>query len=153
MLNKINGRPAVVLLVDDNKADQVFIQRVFDHTDINNDLFFVNDGVEAMEYLRREGKYSDLKNSPKPDMILLDIKMPRMNGKEVLNELKTDPVLKSTPVITLTTSDHENDIIESYEYGANAYITKPIGLDQFIKTIESLKRFWMQEATLPTTIC
>ncbi len=76
-----------------------------------------------------------------------------MKGKEVLKELKTDPVLKTTPVIMLTTSDHENDIIESYEYCANAYITKPIGLDQFIKTIESLKRFWLQEATLPTTIC
>ncbi len=151
MLNKINGRPAVVLLVDDNKADQVFIQRVFDHTDINNDLFFVNDGVEAMEYLRREGKYSDLKNSPKPDMILLDIKMPRMNGKEVLKELKTDPVLKTLPVIMLSTSDHDNDIIESYDFGANAYITKPVGFDKFIDAVKTLKRFWLQIAALPAT--
>ncbi len=152
MLNKTNVRPAVILLADDNKADQAFIQRVFNHTEIKNDLFFVNDGVEAMEYLRWEGKYSDSKDYPKPDMVFLDIKMPRMNGKEVLKELKTDPILKTLPVIMLSTSDHENDIIESYNFGANAYITKPVGLDMFIDTVQSIKRFWLQTASLPATV-
>ncbi len=147
------GRVAIILLAEDNKADQVFTQRAFSQTEIQCNLFIVKDGIETIEYMRRNGIFKDPKLSPKPDVLLLDINMPRMNGKEVLKELKTDPVLKTTPVIMLTTSDHENDIIESYEYCANAYITKPIGLDQFIKTIESLKRFWLQEATLPTTIC
>jgi len=151
MLNKIKGKPVVILLAEDNKADQVFVQRAFNLTEIRNNLFFVNDGVEAMEYMRREGKFNDPKYSPKPDLILLDVNMPRMNGKEVLKELKTDPDLKSVPVIMLTTSDHENDVIESYNFGVNAYITKPAGLDRFIDTIESLKNFWLQVVALPTT--
>ncbi|MHC4269850.1 MAG: response regulator [Planctomycetota bacterium] len=151
MLNKIKGKPVVILLAEDNKADQVFVQSAFNLTEIRNNLFFVNDGVEAMEYMHREGKFNDPKYSPKPDLILLDVNMPRMNGKEVLKELKTDPDLKSVPVIMLTTSDHENDVIESYNFGVNAYITKPAGLDRFIDTIESLKNFWLQVVALPTT--
>ncbi len=152
MPNITNNRQRVILVAEDNKADQVFIQRVFIKTGIHCRMFLVNDGIEAMEFLRREGNYKDTKDSPTPDLVLLDVKMPRKNGIEVLRELKGDPVLKSIPVIMLTTSNLENDIKESYNLGTNAFITKPIGFDKFVDVIESLKSFWLKDATLPTTI-
>ncbi len=152
MPNITNDRQKVILIAEDNKADQVFIQRVFNQTGIHCRIFIVNDGIEAMEFLRREGKYKDANGSPKPDLVLLDVKMPRRRGIEVLKELKGDPALKSLPVIMLTTSNLESDITESYNFGTNAFITKPVGFDRFIDMIESLKRFWLQAATLPTGI-
>ncbi len=145
-------RELTILLAEDNKADQVLTQRLFAQAEINCKLFFANDGIETLDYLRRKGKFNDPKDSPKPDMVLLDIKMPKMNGKEVLKELKSDPALKSIPVIMLTTSNYEDDITESYQFGVNAYITKPVGIDKYINTLNSLKCFWLQVATLPSTV-
>ncbi len=144
-------RVPIILLAEDNKADQVLTQRVFAQAEFNCKLFLANNGIEVLDYLRRKGKFNNPEDSPTPDMILLDIKMPKMSGKEVLKELKTDSALKSVPVIMLTTSNNKNDIIESYRYGVNAYITKPVGIDKYINALKSLKRFWVQVATLPST--
>ncbi len=136
-------KPGIILLAEDNLADQELVKRSLIDNQFLLEIYAVDDGVEAMEYLRREGKYVDPKTSPKPDILLLDINMPRMDGKEVLQEMKNDPALKTIPVIMLTTSDHEKDIIESYNLGVNAYITKPTDLPQFLQAMLSVKFFWL----------
>lgn len=142
-------KPGTILLAEDNPADQALVKRSLINHKVHIELFIVDDGVEAMEYLRQEGKYADPQTSPKPDILLLDIKMPKMDGKEVLREVKNDPVLKTIPVIMLTTSDYEKDIIESYNLGVNAFITKPVDFNQFMQAMFSIKCFWLCVAGLP----
>ncbi|MBI4666651.1 MAG: response regulator [Nitrospinae bacterium] len=146
---KTYAGPAVILLAEDNLADQELTRRVLDDSKIVNELFIVEDGVEALNYLRNEGKYTDKARHPLPDLILLDINMPRMDGKQTLMEIKKDPILRAIPVIMLTTSNHERDVIDSYKLGVNAYITKPVDFDQFINSIQRLKEFWLVVVTLP----
>ncbi len=150
MLQPNDSRPAIILLVEDNVADQRLTERALEENKIRNKLFIVEDGQEAMEYLRNEGKYADLESNPRPDLLLLDIKMPRMDGKQVLREIKNDPELKQIPVVILTTSDHEQDVIDSYNLGVNAYITKPVDYEQFVNTIKSLENFWFDVVVLPS---
>lgn len=131
------NNPIKMLLVEDNPADIRLIKEVLKET--NNELFVVKDGVEALKVLNHEPNYS---NTPRPDIIILDLNLPRKDGREVLKEIKKNNDLKSIPVIVLTTSNSENDLIKTYKNYANCYITKPVDFDQFLKVIKSIENFW-----------
>lgn len=141
-MEKNTNSLVVVLLVEDNPADQQLTIRAFKKGKVNVNLQIANDGVEAMEYLNGQGIYSDRNKFPMPDIVLLDINMPRKDGKQVLNEIKTDSKLKLIPVIMLTTSDQDKDIIDSYNLGVNAYISKPVRINDFMNVINKLEDFW-----------
>ncbi len=150
MKPKVNGRPAIILLAEDNPADQQITKRVLKHVKVQTELHIVEDGVELMNYLKRKDKYSDPKSSQRPDLILLDINMPRMDGKKALRNIKGDSSLKAIPVVMLTTSNQERDILESYDLGVNSYITKPSDNNEFIKVIKSIENFWLVISELPS---
>lgn len=135
-----------ILLVEDNLGDIRLTQEAFKEGKVHNDLITVRDGVRAMAYLRREGVY---KNAVRPDLILLDLNLPKKDGREVLAEIKSDEGLKIIPVVVLTTSDAERDILETYNLHVNCYIKKPVGLDQFIKVAKCIEDFWVETVTLP----
>lgn len=143
MVKFSNSRPVVILLVEDNPADQSFTRRFFEESHLQNELYIVEDGVEALDYLLRRGKYADTSHSPRPDIILLDINMPRMDGKQALREIKSNPDLKLIPVIMLTTSGRKKDIFESYDFGVNSYIKKPIDPERFISMLHCIEHFWL----------
>ncbi len=135
-----------ILLVEDNPGDVRLTQEAFRDSKIHNNLHVAQDGVEAMEFLLRKGLYSD---AVRPDIILLDLNLPRMNGREVLNRIKEDENLKYIPVVVLTTSDDERDVLESYKLHANCYITKPVDLHRFIEIVKNIKEFWFSIVRLP----
>lgn len=139
--------PLKVLLVEDDPADVELTQEALDNNKVYTKLFMVQDGLEALAFLRREGVHAD---APRPDLILLDLNMPRMDGRQVLAELKKDDDLKNIPVVVLTTSKAEQDIVASYDLGANCYVTKPVGLEQFTKVVQSIKGFWFTVVRLPS---
>ena len=141
-----NGKVAEILLVEDNPGDVRLTLEAFKEGKMINNLSVVRNGVEAMAFLRGEGEYA---NVPQPDIILLDLNMPKMDGREVLAEIKKDDTLRHIPVIVLTTSEAEQDIIKSYDMHANCYITKPVDLDQFNTVIKSIKDFWLGIVKLP----
>lgn len=141
-----SGRPIEILLVEDNPGDVRLTQEAFKDGKVVNNLHVVNDGVEAMAFLRREGQYA---NAVKPDLILLDLNMPRKSGREVLAEIKADEYLRRIPVVVLTTSSAEKDVLGAYNLHANSYITKPVDLDQFISIVESISEFWLAIVQLP----
>lgn len=151
MDKKSNGL-AIVLLVEDNPADQQLTIRAFRKGKVNTNLQIVNDGVEAMEYLKGEGKFNDRKTHPFPDLILLDINMPRKDGKQVLKEIKDNQILKTIPVVMLTTSDQEKDIADSYNLGVNAYISKPVRINDFMKAVNKLEDFWFSLNKMPPKV-
>jgi len=138
--------PIVILMVEDNPADARLAQEQLKESKIVNRLFHVADGVEAMEFLRGEGKHA---GAPRPDIVLLDLNLPRKDGREVLAELKNDPSLKRIPVVILTTSEAEQDILKSYELHANCYVTKPVDLDKFARIVGVIEDFWMSIVKLP----
>lgn len=138
--------PINILIVEDNYADIRLVREVFKEGKLYVNLDAVNDGIEAMAYLRKEDKYKD---ANRPDIILLDLNMPRKNGYEVLEEVKLDDDLKRIPVIVMTISKAEEDVLKSYNLHANAYIVKPVGLNQFIEVIRSLEGFWLMIVKLP----
>jgi two-component system, chemotaxis family, response regulator Rcp1 len=139
--------PIDILVVEDNPGDARLIKEVLNEQKIYNSLFIVNDGVEAMNFLLNKGKYKD---SPKPDLIILDLNLPRKDGREVLADIKADDNLKRIPVVIMTISQAEADILKSYNLHANCYITKPIDLNQFIKVIKSIEDFWFSIVKLPS---
>ncbi|MFN3939931.1 MAG: response regulator [Chitinophagales bacterium] len=143
-----NGQNDVmqILLVEDNPGDIRLTQEALKEGDMPNVLHVVKDGVEAMEFLRKKGKYAE---SPTPDIILLDLNLPRKDGREVLADIKTDENLKMIPVIVLTTSDTDRDIIKSYKLHANCFITKPVDLELFIFIIRQIETFWFRVIKLP----
>ncbi len=141
------GRPVEVLLVEDNVGDVRLTQEALREAKVHNNLSVVNDGVEAMAFLRREGKYSQ---APKPDLVLLDLNMPRKDGRQVLAEVKADPELRRIPIVVLTTSKAEEDIIRSYELHANSYVTKPVDFEQFMKVVQSIEGFWLTVVKFPS---
>lgn len=141
-----NTRPIEILLVEDNAGDVRLTREALRDAKVRNNMMVASDGEEALEYLRQEGKHAD---AARPDLILLDLNLPRMNGFEVLDVIKEDPLLKRIPVVILTTSQAEQDIIRSYNLHANAYVTKPVDLDQFIKVIKSIEDFWLEIVKLP----
>ena len=140
------SKPIEILLVEDNPGDVRLTRESLYDARIHNNMIVASDGLEAMACLRREGKYAD---ATRPDLILLDLNLPRMNGFEVLNAIKEDPHLKRIPVVVLTTSQAEQDIIQSYNLYANAYVTKPVDLEQFVKVLKSIEDFWLEIVKLP----
>ncbi len=140
------GKPVEILLVEDNKGDIGLIEEVFEEAKIRSILHIVEDGEGAILFLHGEGKFS---GSSRPDIILLDLNLPKKDGREVLREIKKDDNLKNIPVVVLTTSGDEKDIIRAYNLHANAYVTKPLDFDQFIKVVESIGNFWLEIVKLP----
>ncbi len=149
MSDEINlmGRPAEFLLVEDNPGDVRLTKEALRESKLSNNLNVVNDGYEALAYLRREGKYS---NAPRPDIILLDLNLPKKDGREVLAEIKTDPLFKLIPVVVVTSSEAEIDIVKTYDLHVNCYITKPVNLPQFVKVVHSIGAFLLTIVRLPS---
>jgi CheY-like chemotaxis protein len=146
MNNQHNGKPIDILLVEDNPGDVRLTQEVLKEAKVKNDLHVVYDGVEALAFLRREGKYKDV---PKPDIILLDLNLPKKTGHEVLSEIKSDDNLKRIPVVVLTVSKDEEDILKSYNLYANCFINKPVDLNQFLNVVKAIEDFWLTIVKLP----
>jgi CheY-like chemotaxis protein len=146
MIDRSNGNPIEILLVEDNPGDVRLTVESLKEAKVTNHLSVVGDGVEALAFLRRNGAYT---NAPKPDLILLDLDLPKKDGREVLAEIKQDPRLRLIPVVIVTSSDAERDIVRSYELRANAYVTKPVGFDQFMNVIRSVESFWLSIVKFP----
>ena len=140
-----HGRPVNILLVEDNPGDVRLTREALKESKLLNNLRVVEDRVEAMAYLRRERAYAD---AVRPDMILLDLNLPKKDGREVLEEIKGDPALRSIPVVVLTTSTAEQDVLKAYDLHANCYVTKPVDLEQFIILVQSIEEFWLTIVTL-----
>lgn len=145
-MDDMQGKMIDILLVEDNPGDVRLAQEALKESKVRNKLFIVEDGVEAMMFLRQQGKYKD---APRLDLILLDLNLPRKSGREVLTEVKTDENLKRIPVVVLTVSKAEEDIIKCYDHHANCYITKPLDFNQFIEVTKSIEDFWLNIVRLP----
>ena len=141
-----------ILLVEDDPGDQELTRRALHDDLLGANLNIVGDGEEALDYLRRDGAFSEPEAAPRPDLILLDLNMPRMNGRELLKVLKTDPDLCRIPVVVLTTSEQEADILRSYDLGCNSYIQKPVDMDQFVDAVRKLGHYWFSVVTLPNAV-
>jgi two-component system, chemotaxis family, response regulator Rcp1 len=146
MENNMHMKTIDVLIVEDNTGDARLMQEVFNESLLFNSVHFVKDGVEAMDFLYQRGEFVDF---PKPDLIILDLNLPRKDGREVLAEIKSDPVLKHIPVVVMTISQAEEDIIKSYNLHANCFVTKPIDLSQFIRVVRTIENFWFTVVKLP----
>ena len=146
MIKLTKVKPIDILLVEDNPGDVRLTREALKEGKVLNTLHVVGDGIEALEFLKHEGKYA---KGVHPDIILLDLNLPRMDGREVLEKIKSNPKLRRIPVVILTTSKSEEDIIKSYDLHANCFITKPVDLDQFITVIKSVEEFWFTIVKLP----
>jgi two-component system response regulator len=142
-------RPITILLADDDEDDRLMTRDALRDARLHNPLRTVIDGVELMEYLRREGQYADPNESPRPGMILLDLNMPRMDGREALGAIKGDPELRSIPVVVLTTSKAEEDVVRSYDLGVNSFITKPVTFLGLVEVMKVFSRYWLEIVDLP----
>lgn len=142
----MNGNPIKILLVEDNLGDVRLTLEAFEEAKIRNEISVVNDGIQAMAFLRGEGEYAD---ALRPDLILLDLNLPKKDGYEVLAEIKQDSHLRRIPVVILTTSKAERDILETYYLHANCYIIKPVDLEQFMTVVKSIETFWLDVVKLP----
>lgn len=146
MSGQTMAKPIEILLVEDNPGDVRLTREAFKEGKVLNNLSVVEDGAEAMAFLRQQGKYADV---PRPDLILLDLNLPKKDGREVLPEIKGDTNLKRIPVVILTTSKAEQDIVKTYNLHANCYVTKPVDLEQFISVVRSVQHFWLSIVKLP----
>jgi chemotaxis family two-component system response regulator Rcp1 len=146
MMKHTNGRPVEILLVEDNPGDVRLMVEALKDAKVNNNLHVASNGEAAMEFLRREGNHAE---APTPDLVMLDLNLPKKDGREVLAEIKEDPDLKHIPVVVITTSAAEEDILKSYKLHANCYITKPVNFEQFIKVVHSIEEFWLTVVKLP----
>jgi chemotaxis family two-component system response regulator Rcp1 len=140
------GKLVYILLVEDNPGDVELVREALSDSKMRNEMHVATDGIEASDFLKREGKYAA---APRPDLILLDLNLPKKNGRELLQEIKSDPDLKFIPVVVLTSSKAEEDIIRSYNLHANCYITKPVDFEQFMKVVRSIEDFWLTVVKLP----
>jgi len=147
MTQGIATKPVDILLVEDNPGDVRLTQEALKDAKLKVNLHVVNDGVEAMAFLRHEGKYG---SKPSADLVLLDLNLPKKDGREVLAEIKGDSALRRTPVVIVTTSKAEEDIVRTYDLHANCYVTKPLDLDQFVTMVQSIEHFWLTIVKLPT---
>jgi chemotaxis family two-component system response regulator Rcp1 len=141
-----DGRAIEILLVEDNPGDERLVREAMRIAKMRNLLHVVHDGVEAMAFLRREGAYGA---STRPDLVLLDLNLPRKDGREVLAEVKADPELRRIPVVVLTTSRADEDVLRAYDLHANCFITKPVDFEQFMKVVQQIDHFWVNVVTLP----
>ena len=149
MLTDSKGEPIEILLVEDNPGDVRLTQEALKEGKVKNNLNVVKDGIEALAFLKKVDKYAD---APIPGLILLDLNLPGKNGKEVLEEIKNDPILKLIPVVILTSSEAEKDIIKTYSLHANCYIAKPVGLEKFIEVVKFIEDFWLTIVKLPSSV-
>ncbi|WP_156660524.1 response regulator [Mycobacterium sp. 852002-10029_SCH5224772] len=141
------GRVVDILLVEDDPGDELITREAFEHNKLKNRLHVAHDGEEGLNYLYRRGEFAD---APRPDLILLDLNLPKYDGRQLLEKIKSDPELAQIPVVVLTTSSAEEDILKSYKLHANAYVTKPVDLDQFMKAVRQIDEFFVQVVRLPT---
>jgi chemotaxis family two-component system response regulator Rcp1 len=148
MTPRNGGRPIEILLVEDNPGDVRLTVEALKEGKVSNHLHVAKDGVEALAFLRQEGKYAD---AHRPDVILLDLNLPKKDGREVLEEIKADEHLRRIPVVVLTTSSSEQDVLRSYDLHANCYITKPVDLEQFMDVVKGIEDFWLSVVKLPST--
>ena len=148
-MNLSAAKPIEILLIEDSPSDVALTVEALQAGKIANNLNRVADGVEAIDYLRQRGKYA---KALRPDLIMLDLNLPRKDGRDVLRELKTDPSLKLIPIIVLTTSRADKDVLQSYELNANCYITKPVDFEHFIEVVKSIENFWLTVVTLPRNV-
>lgn len=142
-------KPITILVADDDPDDRQLTREAFDEAKLANDLRFVHDGIELLDYLQRRGKYADPANSPRPGIILLDLNMPRKDGREALAEMKADPRLKTIRVIIMTTSKAEEDILRTYDLSASSYITKPVSFEGLVDVVRTLGKYWLEIVELP----
>jgi CheY-like chemotaxis protein len=140
------GRPIEVLLIEDDPGDELITREAFEHNKVSNRLNVAHDGQEGLDYLYRRGKYQE---AVRPDLVLLDLNLPKYDGRQLLEKIKSDPDLCRIPVVVLTTSSAEEDILRSYNLHANAYVTKPVDLDQFISAVRQIDEFFLQVVRLP----
>jgi CheY-like chemotaxis protein len=141
------GRAIDILLVEDDPGDELITREAFEHNKLKNRLHVAHDGEEGLNYLYRRGEFAD---APRPDLILLDLNLPKYDGRQLLEKIKSDPALAQIPVVVLTTSSAEEDILKSYKLHANAYVTKPVDLDQFMRAVRQIDEFFVQVVRLPT---
>ena len=141
------GRAIEILLVEDDPGDELITREAFEHNKLKNNLHVAHDGEEGLDFLYRRGRFGD---APRPDLILLDLNLPKYDGRQLLEKVKSDPDLARIPVVVLTTSSAEEDILRSYELHANAYVTKPVDLDQFMSAVRQIDEFFVQVVRLPS---
>ena len=144
-----NGKRITLLMADDDPDDRMLARDALIEARLVNEMYFVEDGEELMDYLRHQGKYANLADSPCPGVILLDLNMPKKDGREALKEIKADPDLRRLPVVVLTTSRSEEDIYRTYDLGASSYITKPVTFEGLVEVMKSLKKYWFEIVDLP----
>src|SRR5579871_2850455 len=144
-----NAKSITILMADDDADDRLMAKEAFEESRVANDLRFVEDGEQLLDYLKRRGKYSDPSVSPRPGLILLDLNMPRKDGREALREIKSDASLRPIPVVVLTTSKAEEDIYRTYDLGVNSFITKPVTFDGLVAVMRTLGRYWLEIVELP----
>jgi CheY-like chemotaxis protein len=140
------GRAIEILLVEDDPGDELITREAFEHNKLKNNLHVAHDGEEGLDFLYQRGAYED---APRPDLVLLDLNLPKYDGRQLLQKVKSDPDLSRIPVVVLTTSSAEEDIMRSYELHANAYVTKPVDLDQFMSAVRQIDEFFVQVVRLP----
>ena len=148
-MNKAARKPITILIADDDADDCEMIREALEESRLANDLRFVGDGEELMRYLRREGNFADPKDSPEPGLILLDLNMPKKDGREALKEIKQDTKFRSVPVVVLTTSKAEEDIFRTYDLGVNSYVTKPVTFESLVVILRDIGRYWFEIVELP----
>ncbi len=149
MTMPVKNRAVTILMADDDPDDRQMTKEAFEKAHLANDLRFVEDGVELLDYMFRRGKYADAATSPRPSIILLDLNMPRKDGREALKELRADPLFRGIRVIILTTSKAEEDIIRSYDLSAASFITKPVTFDALVDVVRALGKYWLEIVELP----
>ena len=142
-------KPITILMADDDPDDQMLTKDAFEECRLSNDLRFVNDGEKLMDYLCRRGDFENPEESPRPGLILLDLNMPRKDGREALEEIKSDPDLRRIPIVVLTTSKAEEDILKSYDLGVNSFIVKPVSFEGLVEVVKTLGKYWFEIVELP----
>lgn len=145
-----DGQTISILIADDDPDDRMLIEEAFEENRLGNELRFVEDGEDLLDYLNRRGKWADPESSPRPGLILLDLNMPRMDGREALKHIKADPSLAKIPVVVLTTSKQEEDILRTYGLGVNSFITKPVTFEGLLRVTQVLTSYWIEIVQLPT---
>lgn len=145
----MSGERITILMADDDPDDQLLVQDAFEEVHLNNQFAFVSDGIELMDYLHRKGDYAHLSGTSLPGLILLDLNMPKKDGREALKEIKADPVLRTIPIVILTTSSAEEDILRTYDLGANSFIVKPVTFDKLVEIIRKVTNYWFEIVRLP----
>jgi CheY-like chemotaxis protein len=142
-------KPIMILMAEDDADDRLLVKEALEESRVLNELRFVEDGEELLAYLRQKGPYADPETSPRPGLVLLDLNMPRKDGREALREIKADPDLRRIPIVVMTTSKAEEDIFRSYDSGASSYITKPVTFDRLVELMKTLGRYWIEFVELP----